>query len=65
MNPNDSLKLFSKYLLYPGLISSLLFIKKTKVGGAVLTDEIATEIDADYYTEDAMAMVNLLKDLNV
>lgn len=35
------------------------------VGGAVLTDEIAKEIDADYYTEDAMAMVNLLKDLNV
>lgn len=31
------------------------------VGGAVLTDEIAKEIGADYYTEDAMASVNLLK----
>ncbi|MCR5848293.1 MAG: homocysteine S-methyltransferase family protein [Lachnospiraceae bacterium] len=35
------------------------------VGGAVLTEEIAKEIDADYYTEDAMSMVNLLKELNV
>ena len=35
------------------------------VGGAVLTEEIAKEIDADYYTEDAMSMVNQLKELNV
>ena len=35
------------------------------VGGAVLTEEIAKEIDADYYTEDAMSMVNLLKELNI
>ncbi|MBO4310060.1 MAG: homocysteine S-methyltransferase family protein [Lachnospiraceae bacterium] len=35
------------------------------VGGAVLTDEIAKEINADYYTEDAMSLVNLLKELNV
>lgn len=31
------------------------------VGGAVLTDSIATEIGADYYTEDAMASVRLLE----
>lgn len=35
------------------------------VGGAVLTEEIAKEINADYYTEDAMASVNLLKELNI
>lgn len=35
------------------------------VGGAVLTEEIAAEINADYYTEDAMASVNLLKKLNI
>ena len=35
------------------------------VGGAVLTDEIAKEIDADYFTEDAMSLVNLLKELNI
>ena len=35
------------------------------VGGAVLTEEIAKEIDADYYTEDAMSMVNKLKELNI
>lgn len=35
------------------------------VGGAVLTEEIAKEIGADYYTEDAMASVNLLKKLKV
>lgn len=35
------------------------------VGGAVLTEEIAKEIGADYYTEDAMASVNLLKKLNI
>ena len=35
------------------------------VGGAVLTEEIAKEIDADYYTEDAMSLVNLFKELNI
>ena len=30
------------------------------VGGAVLTDDIASDINADYYTKDAMAAVNLL-----
>ena len=35
------------------------------VGGAVLTEEIAKEIDADYYTEDAMSLVNLFKELGV
>lgn len=30
------------------------------VGGAVLTQDIADEIGADYYSEDAMASVNLL-----
>ena len=30
------------------------------VGGAVLTSDIATQIHADYYCEDAMASVNLL-----
>lgn len=30
------------------------------VGGAVLTQDIASEIQADYYCEDAMASVNLL-----
>lgn len=30
------------------------------VGGAVLTQEIADEIGADYYSEDAMASVTLL-----
>lgn len=29
------------------------------VGGAVLNEEIASEIGADYYCEDAMASVNL------
>lgn len=31
------------------------------VGGAVLTEDIAADIGADYYTEDAMASVNLLE----
>lgn len=31
------------------------------VGGAVLTEDIAQDIGADYYTEDAMASVNLLE----
>ena len=31
------------------------------VGGAVLTEDIARNIGADYYTEDAMASVNLLE----
>ena len=30
------------------------------VGGAVLSEEIAQDINADYYTKDAMASVNLL-----
>lgn len=33
------------------------------VGGAVLTQEIADEIGADYYSEDAMASVTLLNEL--
>lgn len=33
------------------------------VGGAVLTQEIANEIQADYYCEDAMASVNLLNEI--
>ncbi len=33
------------------------------VGGAVLTQEIADEIGADYYSEDAMASVTLLNQL--
>lgn len=33
------------------------------VGGAVLTQEIADEIGADYYCEDAMASVTLLNSL--
>ena len=31
------------------------------VGGAVVTEDIAQNIGADYYTEDAMAAVNLLE----
>lgn len=30
-------------------------------GGAVVTEDIAHNIGADYYTEDAMAAVNLLE----
>lgn len=33
------------------------------VGGAVLTESIAGEIGADYYTEDAMASVRLLQEI--
>ena len=33
------------------------------VGGAVLTQEIADEIGADYYSEDAMASVTLLNEI--
>lgn len=33
------------------------------VGGAVLTEDIAKDINADYYTEDAQASVNLLKEI--
>jgi len=33
------------------------------VGGAVLTQQIADEIGADYYTEDAMASVHLMEEL--
>lgn len=33
------------------------------VGGAVLSEEIAHEINADYYTKDAMASVNLLNQI--
>lgn len=35
------------------------------VGGAVLTEDIAKSIDADYYTEDAMATVRLMESLNI
>ena len=35
------------------------------VGGAVLTESIAKDIHADYYTEDAMGVVNLLKELGI
>ena len=34
------------------------------VGGAVVTEDIAQNIGADYYTEDAMAAVNLLENVN-
>lgn len=33
------------------------------VGGAVLTEDIAQDIHADYYTKDAMAAVNLLNEI--
>ena len=33
------------------------------VGGAVLTEDIAQDIQADYYTKDAMAAVNLLNEI--
>ena len=33
------------------------------VGGAVVTEDIAKNIGADYYTEDAMAAVNLLESI--
>ena len=33
------------------------------VGGAVLTQDIAKDIGADYYTEDAMAAVKLLEEI--
>lgn len=33
------------------------------VGGAVLTEDIADDINADYYTKDAMAAVNLLNSI--
>ena len=33
------------------------------VGGAVLTADIAREIGADYYCQDAMATVTLLQDI--
>ena len=33
------------------------------VGGAVLTEDIAKNIGADYYAEDAMASVALLEKL--
>lgn len=35
------------------------------VGGAVVTEDIAKNIGADHYTEDAMAAVNLLESLNL
>ena len=34
---------------------------KIVVGGAVLTEDIAKEIGADYYTKDALELVNLLE----
>lgn len=36
---------------------------KIFVGGAVLTEDIAKEIDADYYTKDALEFVNVLESL--
>ena len=33
------------------------------VGGAVLTEDIAQDIHADYYTKDAMSAVNLLNEI--
>ena len=33
------------------------------VGGSVLTEDIAHDIHADYYTKDAMAAVNLLNEI--
>lgn len=35
------------------------------VGGAVLTEDIAEDIGADYYSEDAMASVKLLEELGI
>ena len=34
---------------------------KIFVGGAVITKEIADEIDADYYSKDALEFVNILE----
>lgn len=36
---------------------------KIFVGGAVLTKDIAKQIDADYYAKDALELVNLLEEL--
>ena len=36
---------------------------KILVGGAVLTEEIAKGINADYYTKDALSFVNLLEQI--
>ena len=33
------------------------------VGGAVLTEDIAKNINADYYTKDALGLVNVLENL--
>jgi 5-methyltetrahydrofolate--homocysteine methyltransferase len=33
------------------------------VGGAVVTEELAREINADYYTADALQMVSKLEEL--
>ena len=33
------------------------------VGGAVVTEDIAKSINADYYTKDALSLVNLLEEL--
>ncbi len=33
------------------------------VGGAVLTDDVASEIQADFYTKDPQALVNILREL--
>ena len=36
---------------------------KIVVGGAVLTEDIAKSIGADYYTKDALELVNLLGEI--
>ena len=36
---------------------------KIFVGGAVLTEEIAKNIGADYYSKDALELVNMIENL--
>ena len=37
---------------------------KIMVGGAVLTADIAASIGADYYSKDALEMVNIIEGFN-
>ena len=51
------------------MLETIELLKKEKdicpifVGGAVLSQDIADDIHADYYTKDAMASVNLLNEI--
>ena len=66
---NKRFKIMNTYVNAISMEETITLLKQEEnmcpifVGGAVLTEDIAQDIHADYYTKDAMAAVNLLNEI--